>query len=96
MTPVRDSLTLGAGPGRVVLYPIPSIHAEGILAAWVPSAGVLFTSDVLTPAANQPPASVGSRELAGFARGVGIAPRRYSGGHGVTIDWSAVEAAAQP
>ncbi len=96
VTPVRDSLSLGTGPGRVVLYPVPSIHAEGILAAWVPSAGILFTSDVLTPAPNQPPAAVGSRELAAFARGVGIAPRRYSGGHGVTIDWSVIDAAARP
>ncbi len=96
VTAVRDSLGLGTGPGRVVLYPLPSIHAEGILAAWVPSAGIVFTSDVLSPAPNQPPAAVGSRELAAFARGVGIAPRRYSGGHGVTIDWSAVEAAARP
>jgi glyoxylase-like metal-dependent hydrolase (beta-lactamase superfamily II) len=96
VTSVRDSLTLGAGAGRVVLYPIPSIHAEGILAAWVPSAGILFTSDVVNPPANQPLPAVGSRELAGFARGVGIAPRRYSGGHGATVDWSAIEAAAQP
>ncbi len=92
---VRDSLVLGAGPGRVVLYPLASVHVEGLLAAWVPSAGVLFTSDVVSPTANVAPPRLGSAELVAFARAVGIAPTRYVGGHGVVIDWSALEAAAR-
>jgi glyoxylase-like metal-dependent hydrolase (beta-lactamase superfamily II) len=95
MVPVQDSLVLGTGAGRVVLYPLASTHAGGLLAAWVPAAGVVFTSDVVSPAANAPPPRQGSAELVAFARAVGIAPSRYVGGHGVVIDWSALEAAAR-
>jgi glyoxylase-like metal-dependent hydrolase (beta-lactamase superfamily II) len=93
--PVRESLSLGTGAGRVVLYPLASTHAEGLLGAWVPSAGIVFTSDVVSPAANQAPPRLGSSELVAFARAVGITPSKYAGGHGVVIDWSALEAAAR-
>ena len=92
---VRDSLVLGSGAGRVVLYPIASTHAEGILAAWVPSAGVVFTSDVLGPNANQAPPRAGSQEMVTFARARGLSPTRFMGGHGVVVDWTAVETAAR-
>jgi glyoxylase-like metal-dependent hydrolase (beta-lactamase superfamily II) len=92
---VRDSLVLGTGAGKVVLYPLASTHAGGLLAAWVPSAGVVFTSDVVSPAANAAPPRLGSAELVAFARAVGIAPARYAGGHGVVIDWAVLEAAAR-
>ena len=90
-----DSLSLGTGASQVILLPIASDHVEGILAAWVPSAGIVFTSDVLSPQPNQPLQAPGSRELAAFARARGIAPSKYVGGHGVVVDWSAVEAAAR-
>lgn len=92
---VRDSLVLGSGNGQVVLYPLASAHAEGLLAAWVPSAGVVFTSDVLSPAANQPLPRIGSLELATFARARGITPSRFAGGHGTVVEWSLVEAAGR-
>jgi glyoxylase-like metal-dependent hydrolase (beta-lactamase superfamily II) len=92
---VRDSMVLGTGAGRVVLYSLPNTHAEGLLAAWVPSAGLLFTSDVLGPGANQSPPRGGSLEMVAFARARGITPTRFTGGHGVTVDWSAVETAAR-
>lgn len=95
MVPVQDSLVLGTGAGKVVLYPLASTHAGGLLAAWVPGAGVVFTSDVVSPSATAAPPRQGSRELVAFARAVGIAPTRYVGGHGVVIDWSALEAAAR-
>ena len=90
-----DSLSLGSGASQVILLPIASDHVEGILAAWVPSAGIVFTSDILSPQPNQPLAAPGSRELVTFARYKGISPTRYVGGHGVVVDWSAVEAAAR-
>lgn len=90
-----DSLSIGTGASRVILLPIDSDHAEGILAAWIPSAGIVFTSDVLSPQPNQPLQVAGSRELAAFARQRGITPTRFVGGHGVVVDWSAVEAAAR-
>jgi glyoxylase-like metal-dependent hydrolase (beta-lactamase superfamily II) len=95
ITSVRDSLAVGTGAGRVVLYPLPSAHAQGILAAWVPSAGVVFTSDVLSPQANQPLPKAGSAEMVTFAQSVGISPTRFVGGHGVPAEWSAVEGAAR-
>ena len=95
ITPVRDSLILGSGVGRVVLYDLPTTHAEGVLAAWVPSAGTVFTSDVVTLAANQPAARLGSLELSSFARARGITPARFAGGHGIVGDWSLIEAAAR-
>jgi glyoxylase-like metal-dependent hydrolase (beta-lactamase superfamily II) len=95
MVPVQDSLALGTGAGKVVLYPLASTHAGGLLAAWLPGAGVVFTSDVVSPSATAPPPRLGSAELVAFARALGIAPARYVGGHGVVIDWSALEAAAR-
>lgn len=92
---VGDSLVLGSGDGRVVLYPMQSIHVEGLLGAWVPSAGIVFTSDVVSPGANVAPPRAGSAELVAFARGLGLRPTRYAGGHGVVIDWAALEAAAR-
>ncbi|NOT09624.1 MAG: MBL fold metallo-hydrolase [Gemmatimonadales bacterium] len=92
---VRDSLVLGSGAGRVVLYPMASAHVEGLLGVWVPSAGAVFTSDVVNPAANQPLPRLGSSELVAFARAVGIAPAKYVGGHGTLVDWPALEAAAR-
>jgi glyoxylase-like metal-dependent hydrolase (beta-lactamase superfamily II) len=95
ITGVRDSLVLGRGNGRVVLYPLASTHVEGLLGAWVPSAGILFTSDVVSPAANVTPPRLGSSELTAFARKYGLSPARYVGGHGIVIDWAAIEAAAK-
>lgn len=95
MVPVQDSLVLGTGAERVVLYPLASTHAGGLLAAWVPAAGVVFTSDVVSPSATAPPPRLGSSELVAFAKAVGIAPARFVGGHGVVIDWSVLETAAR-
>jgi glyoxylase-like metal-dependent hydrolase (beta-lactamase superfamily II) len=92
---VSDTLVVGEGDGRVVLYPIESAHVEGILAAWVTSAGIVFTSDILSPQANQPLPRPGSLELVTFARLNGLNPRQFVGGHGVVVEWSAVEAAAR-
>lgn len=87
-----DSMVIGEGAGMVVLYRTPTVHGEGLLTAWVPSARVLFTSDVLNPAATLSP--VGSAELVALARARGLAPDRYAGGHGVVLAWPDVERAA--
>lgn len=91
---VSDSLTLGTGDGLVHVYLLPTAHVEGMLAAYVPSAGVLFTSDVVSPAATPLPA-LGSRELDAFATARGITPRRYAGGHGRLADWDEIQRAAR-
>jgi glyoxylase-like metal-dependent hydrolase (beta-lactamase superfamily II) len=89
---MEDSVVIGEGISQVVVYDIPTAHAEGIVAAYVPAARVLFAADVLNPAPvlSQP----GSAELVAFARARGLTPARYAGAHGVVLDWTAVERAA--
>lgn len=91
---VRDTLTIGAGDTRVLLYALPTAHVEGMLAAYVPSAGVVFTSDVVNPTTAPLPA-LGSRELDRFANARGITPRRYAGGHGRLVEWEEIQRAAK-
>jgi len=87
-----DTLTIGAGDSRVVIYRLPTTHVEGMLAAYVPAARLLFTSDVLTPGPTLAP--LGSTEIAAFARARGIAIERVAGGHGGIASWPDVERAA--
>ncbi|MGH7560799.1 MAG: MBL fold metallo-hydrolase [Gemmatimonadales bacterium] len=93
---VTDSLSIGTGLSRVVLLHLPSAHADGILAAWVPAARILFVSDVLSPPAQagQAPARAGSIELVALARAHGLNVDRVVGGHGGIAAWADVERAA--
>jgi glyoxylase-like metal-dependent hydrolase (beta-lactamase superfamily II) len=93
LTLIGDSLVLGSGQGQVVIYTVLTAHCEGLVAAWVPSARILFTSDVLSPAATI--AAAGSAELVVFTASRGLSPERYAGGHGGVVAWSAVEEAAR-
>ena len=94
ITAVEDSLVIGSGDNRVVVYRLPSAHVEGLLAVYVPSARVLFQSDVVN-AAPTPPAA-GSAELVKFVKARGITVDRVAGGHGVVLPWADVERAAAP
>jgi glyoxylase-like metal-dependent hydrolase (beta-lactamase superfamily II) len=94
ITSVEDSLVVGTGDGRVVAYRFPTAHAEGLLAIYVPSARILFQSDVVN-AAPTPPAA-GSAELIRFVKARGLAVERVAGGHGVVLAWADVERAATP
>ena len=94
ITGVEDSMVVGTGDGRIVLYRLPSAHAEGLLAAYVPSAKILFQSDVVNAAPNPPAA--GSAELVKFVKARGITVERVAGGHGVVLGWAEVERAAAP
>jgi glyoxylase-like metal-dependent hydrolase (beta-lactamase superfamily II) len=89
---VTDSLVIGTGDQRIVVYAFPTTHAQGMLVAWVPAAGLVFTSDVLTPGPTL--AAPGSRELVAFARARGLAISRVVGGHGGVAEWAEVERAA--
>jgi glyoxylase-like metal-dependent hydrolase (beta-lactamase superfamily II) len=94
ITAVEDSMVLGAGDGRVVIYRLPTTHVEGMLAAYVPGARLLFVSDVLTPGPTLAP--VGSAELVALARARGLTVDRVAGGHGGVAAWADVERAAAP
>jgi len=91
---VEDSLTIGSGESRVVLYRLPTVHVEGMLMAYVPKAQVLFASDVLTPGATLD--RTGSAEMVAAARARGLTVGRFAGGHGGIPNWADVERAAQP
>ena len=94
ITTLEDSLIVGTGDGRVVAYRLPTAHAEGLLAIYVPAAKILFQSDVVN-AAPTPPAA-GSAELIRFVKARGLAVERVAGGHGVVLPWADVERAAAP
>jgi glyoxylase-like metal-dependent hydrolase (beta-lactamase superfamily II) len=89
---VDDSLVIGSRDGRVVVYRLPTAHVEGMLAAYVPAARILFNSDVLSPGATLAPA--GSKEIVAFVRARGITVERVAGGHGGIANWADVEQAA--
>jgi glyoxylase-like metal-dependent hydrolase (beta-lactamase superfamily II) len=92
ITAVEDSMVLGSGDQRIVIYRLPTTHVEGMLAAFVPSARLLFVSDVLTPGPTL--ARVGSGELVALVRARGITVERVAGGHGGVAAWADVERAA--
>ena len=93
--PVNDSVMIGTGERRVVVYTIPTTHVEGMLAAYVPAARVLFISDIVTPGPTQTPAAAagqtaGARELVAFARARGITVDRLAAGHGPLTTWAQI------
>jgi len=88
VTSVGDSLTVGTGASRVVLYRLPSTHAEGILAAYVPNARLLFVADVLSPGPTLP--ALGSQEVAALGTSRGLTIERVVGAHGGIAPWADV------
>ena len=88
---VDDTMTIGSGDSRVVIYRLPTTHVAGMLAAYVPAARLLFQSDVLSPAATLP--QLGASEVVALARTRGIAVERVVGGHGGIASWPDVERA---
>ena len=85
---------LGTGETAVQLIELPTAHAQGMFAAYVPSARILFVSDVLTPGPTL--AAAGSREIVAMVRARGIVVDRVVGGHGGIAAWADVERAAAP
>jgi glyoxylase-like metal-dependent hydrolase (beta-lactamase superfamily II) len=94
ITGIEDSLVVGDGNARVIVYRLPTAHVEGMLAAYVPAARLLFTSDVLSPGPTLPAAGTG--ELVALVRARGIAVDRVAGGHGGVAAWADVERVAGP
>lgn len=84
---------LGSGETALQLIELPTAHAQGVLAAYVPSLRILFVSDVLTPGPTLAPA--GSREIVAMVRARGITVDRVVGGHGGIAAWADVERAAR-
>lgn len=94
ITAVDDSLLIGTGDTRIVVYRFPTAHVEGMLVAYLPGPRLLFLSDVLTPGPTLAP--VGSAEIVRFARARRLTVERVVGGHGGVAAWADVERAAAP
>lgn len=88
-----DSLVVGEGDSRVVLYELRTSHVEGMVGAYVPALRTLFVADVLSPGAQLP--ALGSREIVEFARSRGLTIERVAGAHGGVANWADVERAAR-
>jgi glyoxylase-like metal-dependent hydrolase (beta-lactamase superfamily II) len=92
VTASSDGMTIGTGDTRVQLFDLPTVHAEGVQAAYVPSLRILFVSDVLSPGPTLAPA--GSREIVAMVRSKNIVVDRVVGGHGGIAAWADVVAAS--
>lgn len=96
ITGVSDSLVVGRGDNRVVVYTTETAQDGGAhLVAVVPSSGVLFQSDILTglpPGRGQVPRAA-AREIAQFAQRRGLAIQRVVGGHGEIVEMGAIATA---
>jgi len=88
----NNQAVLGSGDTAVQLLELPTVHAQGMLAAYVPSLRILFVSDVLSPGPTLAP--LGSREVVAMVRARGITVDRVVGGHGGISAWADVERAS--
>ncbi|HEX7242125.1 MAG TPA: MBL fold metallo-hydrolase [Longimicrobiaceae bacterium] len=88
--PVGDSLAVGTGERRMVLYSVPTSHADGMLVAYLPAQRLLFQADLFPG-----PAELGA-DLYRFVRTKGLAVDRVAGAHGAVTPWEAFERAVSP
>jgi len=94
VTGVTDTIITGASGPAVHLLSLPTTHVEGILAAWVPDAKLLFVVDVVSPGATLP--ALGSAEVEAFLTARGLDAERIVGGHGGIATRTDLQAAASP
>lgn len=93
ITGVTDTVLTGASGPTVHLLSLPTVHVEGILAAWVPDAKLLFVVDVLSPGATLP--QLGSAEVEALLTARGLDAERIVGGHGGIASRADLQAATQ-
>jgi len=78
---VADSVTVGAGDTRVLLFAVSNSHADGMLAAYVPAARILFAADIA------PGNPFFQRELIDAVRARGLQVERLAPAHGAVTPW---------
>ena len=83
---MRDSLAIGGGAGRIVLYEVPNTHAAGLLAAYMPAARALFIADIAPQAT-----PLQQRELLAFVRARKLDVERIAPAHGQVVPFADFE-----
>lgn len=86
-----SSLTLPDADRPVVLYAIPTDHAEDMVAGYLPKQRLIFESDLYNPGATPgafPDSMIWGRQFYDAAVGRGLAVDRVIGGHGGTATWA--------
>lgn len=78
---VEDSMAVGTGPARFVLYTVPSSHDRALLIAWFPELKLLWDADLIVSAPET------RRELYDFVKARDLQPQRLSPGHGRVLTW---------
>jgi glyoxylase-like metal-dependent hydrolase (beta-lactamase superfamily II) len=66
ITAVSEPLELGDASRQVLVLPVPTSHADGMLVVWLPTEGILFESDLFSPGF-YPPGPIPESEQAAAA-----------------------------
>jgi hypothetical protein len=81
---VEDTLAVGSGPSRFVLYHVPTGHARGLMMAYFPEAKLIAEVDL----AAGPPSD--QRDLYDFVAKRGIAVDKLARMHGDVMPWTSL------
>jgi glyoxylase-like metal-dependent hydrolase (beta-lactamase superfamily II) len=84
VTAVEDTLAVGSGPSRFVLYHVPTGHARGLMMAYFPEAKLIAEVDL----AAGPPSD--QRDLYDFVAKRGIAVDKLARMHGDVMPWTSL------
>jgi glyoxylase-like metal-dependent hydrolase (beta-lactamase superfamily II) len=79
---VEDTLAVGSGPSRFVLYPVPTGHVRGLMMAYFPDAKLIAEVDL----AAGPPAD--QRDLYDFVVKRGLTVEKLARMHGEVLPWA--------
>jgi len=88
---VADRMTLKDETGEILLYNIPSPHAQGMLVSHITSADLMWVTDQYS-AGRDRTKSPGAAHLYETLKQLGIKPARFAGGHGSSGTYAEFEA----
>jgi glyoxylase-like metal-dependent hydrolase (beta-lactamase superfamily II) len=86
-----DVYTLADAEQPVEFYPIDQTHAEDMVIAYVPSAGIVFITDLYSPNPAAESAGAGGQALADAIAAYGLDVSMIAGGHGGVISFEEFE-----
>lgn len=88
---VADRMTLRDDGGEIQLFNIANPHVEGMLIGHLPTAGIVWVTDMYSPARDSRK-SPGAVNLYQVLSRLGIRPARLAGGHGGSASYAEFEA----